>query len=205
VEHNGDLMSKMLDVLMTGVIAGIVTFTTSKMGLSGTILGAVLGAMLYQLMSHYVKDPLGNVKTKKIETRVVYAFPLFIILIIEIIYIFAAVYWKPEQIFYFLENATGWNLFSSIGIGLIIMGIYPVIISENIKSSYGYIILAVGIVILSKGLLGTNLSIVDVYTPLFTQFGFIISLGVVAALLYVILSVIQESIIINREEVEEIS
>lgn len=195
----------MLDVMMTGVIAGIVTFTTSKMGLSGTILGAVLGAMLYQFMSHYVKDPIGNVKTKKIETRIVYTIPLFIIMIIEIIYIFAAVYWKPEQIFYFLENATDWNLFRSIGIGLILMGIYPILISENIKKLYGYIILSVGIVILLKGLLDTNLSLVEIYTPLFTQFGFIISLGVVAALLYVILSVVQESIIINREEVEESS
>jgi hypothetical protein len=124
---------------------------------------------------------------------------------IEIIYIFAAVYWKPEQIFYFLENATDWNLFRSIGIGLIIMGIYPILISENIKRSYGYIILSVGIVILLKGLLDTNLSLVELYTPLFVQFGFIISLGIVASLLYVILSIIQESVIINREEVEESS
>lgn len=193
-------MSKMLDVIMAGVISGIVAFTTSKMGISGTVLGAVLGAMLYQLMSHYVKEPLGNVKTKKIETRVVYTIPLILILAVEIIYIFAAVYWKPEQIFYFLENATNWNLFRSIGIGLICMGIYPILISENIKKSYGYLILSVGIVILLKGLLDTNLSIVDLYAPIFVEFSFIISLGIIAVLLYVIISVIQESIIINREE-----
>ena len=107
-------MSKMLDVMMAGVISGIVAFTTSKMGIAGTVLGAVLGAMLFQFMSHFVKEPLENVNTKKIETRIVYAIPLIIIMVIEIIYIFAAVYWKPEQIFYFLENATDWNLFKSI-------------------------------------------------------------------------------------------
>lgn len=48
-------MSKMLDVVMAGVISGIVALTTSKMGVSGTIIGVVLGAMLYQFMSHYVK------------------------------------------------------------------------------------------------------------------------------------------------------
>lgn len=196
-------MSKMLDVMMAGVIAGLVTYTTSKMGLSGTVLGAVIGAMLFQLMSHYIKDPLGNVKTKKIETRVVYAIPLMIILVIEIVYIFAAVYVKPGQIFYFLENATDWNLFRAIGIGLICMGIYPILISENIKRSYGYIILTVGIILLFKGLVDANSSFVDLYAPLFAQFGFMISLGIVAALLYVILSIIQESVIINRNETEE--
>lgn len=197
-------MSKMLDVIMAGVMAGIVAFTTSKMGVAGTVIGAVLGSMLYQFMSHFVKEPLENVKTKKIEARIFYAIPLIIIMLVEIIYIFAGVYGKPEQIFYFLENATDWNLFRSIGIGLIIMGIYP-LVSKNIKNSYGYLIFSVGIVILLKGLLDTNSALVDLYTPLFTQFGFIISLGVVAALLYVILSVIQESIIINRDEIEETS
>jgi hypothetical protein len=192
----------MLDVMMAGIISGLVAFTTSKMGLSGTILGAVLGAMLYQFMSHYIKDPLDNVKTKKIETRIVYTIPLMIILIIEIIYIFAAVYLKPQQIFYFLENITDWNLFRSIGIGLICMGIYPILISENIKKTYGYIILTVGIIILFKGLVDASISFVELYAPLFAQFGLIISLGIVTALLYVILSVIQESVIINRENEE---
>lgn len=196
-------MSKMLDIIMAGVISGIVAYTTSKMGVSGTVIGAVLGAMLYQLMSHFVKEPIGNVKTKKIETRIVYTIPLMIILAIEVIYILAAVYGKPEQIFYSLENATDWNLFRTIGIGLILLGIYPILISENIKKLYGYIILLVGVVLLLKGLVDANLSLVDLYTPIFTQFGFLISLGVVAALLYVIISVIQESVTINREELEE--
>lgn len=196
-------MSKMLDVVMAGVISGIVTLTTSKMGISGTVIGAVLGAMLYQFMSHYIKEPLGNVKTRKVETRIVYAIPLIIILAIEIIYIFAAVYLKPGQIFYFLENATDWNLFRSMGIGLICMGIYPLLISENIKKSYGYIILIIGIIVLLKGLLDANLSFVELYAPLFTQFALIISLGIISALLYVILSIFQESIIISHENLEK--
>ncbi|MGZ7134937.1 MAG: hypothetical protein ACXVHY_03565 [Methanobacterium sp.] len=195
-------MSKMLDVIMAGVIAGLVAFTTSKIGLSGTILGAVLGAMLFQFVSHFIKDPLENVRTKKIETRVVYAIPLMIILVVEIIYILAAVYIKPEQIFYFLENATDWNLFRSIGIGLICMGVYPLFISENIKKSYGYIILALGIILLFKGLVDSSNSFVQLFAPLFAQFSLIISLGIVAALLYVILSIIQESVVINRDEIE---
>lgn len=200
IEYACDIMSKMLDIVMAGVIAGIVAFTTSKIGIGGTVIGAVMGAMLYQFMSHYVKEPLGNVNTKKIETKLVYALPLIIIVAIEIIYIFSAVYWKPEQIFYYLENATGWTLFRSIGLGLIIMGIYPLLQSENIKRSYGYIILSVGMVKLLNGFVDMHSPFVKLYENIFADFGLIISLAVVAALSYVILSIIQESVEISHEK-----
>ncbi len=192
-------MSKMLDVIMAGVISGIVAYTTSKIGIAGTILGAVIGAMLYQIMSHYVKEPIENVKTKKIETRIVYVIPLLIIIGIEIIYIFSSIYLKPEQIFNFLENATNWTLFRSIGTGLIIMGIYPLLISENIKRSYGYTVLSVGVIKLLNGFIDANSPLVQLYATYFVEFGFIISLVVIAALLYVTISIIQESIVINHD------
>jgi len=192
-------MSKMLDIIMAGVIAGIVAFTTSKIGIGGTIIGAVIGAMLYQFISHFVKEPLKGVNTKKIETKIVYVFPLILIVAVEIIYLFSAVYWKPEQIFHYLENATGWSLFRTIGLGLIIMGIYPLLQSENIKRSYGYIILSVGIVKLLNGFVDIHSPFVKLYANIFTDFGLIISLAVIAALSYVILSIIQESVEVSRE------
>jgi hypothetical protein len=193
-------MSKMLDVIMAGVISGIVAFTTSQIGIGGTIIGAVIGAMLYQFISHFVKEPLKGVNTKKIETKIVYVFPLIIIVVVEIIYLFSAVYWKPEQIFYYLENATGWSLFRTIGLGLIIMGIYPLLQSENIKRSYGYIILSVGIIKLLNGFVDIHSPLVKLYANLFADFGLIISLAVIAALSYVILSIVQESVEIRREK-----
>jgi len=203
-------MSKMLDIVMAGVISGIVAFTTSKLGVGGTIIGAVMGAMLYQFMSHYVKEPLENVdakkivNTKKIETKIVYAIPLIIIVAVEIIYLFSAVYWKPEQIFNFLESATDGSLFRTIGLGLIIMGIYPLLQSESIKRSYGYIILSVGIVKLLNGFVDIHSPFVKLYANLFADFGLIISLAVIAALSYVILSIIQESVEISREKANNI-
>ena len=191
-------MSKMLDVVMAGVISGIVALTTSKIGIGGTVIGAVIGAMLYQLMSHFVKEPLENVNTKKIETKIVYVIPLIIILIIEVIYLFSAVYWKPDQIIHYLENITDGSLFRTIGLGLIIMGIYPILQSENIKRSYGYIILSVGIVKLLNGFVDMHSPFVKLYANLFADFGLIISLAVIAALSYVILSIVQESVEISR-------
>lgn len=195
-------MSKMLDVIMAGVISGIVAYTTSKIGIAGTVIGAVLGAMLYQVMSHYIKEPLENVNTKKIETRIVYTLPLIIIVAIEIIYIFSSLYWKPQEIFYLLENATGWTLFRAIGLGLILMGIYPILNPENIKKSYGYIILSVGIIKLLNGFVDANSAFVTMYADIFNEFGVIISLLVIGALSYVTLAIIQESIEINRGKEE---
>lgn len=217
-------MSKMLDVVMAGVISGIVALTTTKLGIGGTVIGAVIGAMLYQVMSHFIKEPLENVNTGKsvhtrknvdtkkivntgnsvntqrIETKIVYVFPLIIIVAVELIYLFSSVYWKPDQIFNYLEHATDGTLFRTIGLGLLIMGIYPIIQSENIKRSYGYIILSVGIIKLLNGFVDTHSPFVKLYANLFADFGLIISLAVIAALSYVILSIIQESIVISREK-----
>ncbi len=190
----------MLDVIMAGMISGIVAFTTSQIGIGGTIIGAVIGAMLYQLMSHFVKEPLENVNTKKIETKIVYVIPLIIIVVIEVIYLFSAVYWKPDQIIHYLENMTDGSLFRTIGLGLMIMGIYPLLQSENIKRSYGYIILSVGIVKLLNGFVDIHSPFVKLYANLFADFGLIISLAVIAALSYVILSIVQESVEISREK-----
>ncbi|MEN6552164.1 MAG: hypothetical protein ABFC34_04660 [Methanobacterium sp.] len=211
-------MSKMLDVIMAGVISGIVALTTTKLGVGGTVIGAVIGAMLYQVMSHFIKEPLENVNTKKkvhtrenvninksvntqkIETKIVYVFPLIIIVAVELIYLFSSVYWKPDQIFNYLEHVTDGTLFRTIGLGLLIMGIYPIIQSENIKRSYGYIILSVGIIKLLNGFVDTHSPFVKLYANLFADFGLVISLAVIAALSYVILSIIQESIVISREK-----
>ena len=193
-------MSKMLDVVMAGVISGIVALTTTQMGVGGTVIGATIGAMLYQVMSHFIKEPLEGVNTKRIETKIVYVFPLIVIVVVELIYLFSSVYWKPEQIFHYLESATDGTLFRTIGLGLLIMGIYPIIQSENIKRSYGYIILSVGIIKLLNGFVDMHSPFVKLYANLFADFGLVISLAVIAALSYVILSIVQESIVISHEK-----
>jgi hypothetical protein len=48
-------MSKTLDILMAGVIAGTAAYATIKLGIGGTVIGTVLCSMLYQIISHIVK------------------------------------------------------------------------------------------------------------------------------------------------------
>ena len=85
-------MSRVLDIVMAGVISGIVAFTTSQLGVAGTVIGAVIGSMLYQLMNHFFRKPIDSVdslRTQKVESSVFYVFPLIIILGIEILYLFS--------------------------------------------------------------------------------------------------------------------
>jgi hypothetical protein len=191
-------MSKTLDILMAGVISGIVAYTTSTLGIAGTVIGAVLGSMLYQFMTHVFREPLEDVEPKKIEpevvSKIVYIFPLLVILAVEVIYLFSSVYWKSEHIFYILEQATGDNLFRSIGAGLLIMGIYPFVEPENIKKEYGYILMGVGAIKLLAGFSNLNTPITNLYSMIYSELGLIISLLVIGALCYVILSIAEDCI-----------
>ncbi len=74
---------------MAGIIAGIVAYATSILGISGTVIGSVSAAILYQVMSHLLKTPLKGIKTQNVEARIVYIFPLVLIVGIEILFIFA--------------------------------------------------------------------------------------------------------------------
>ena len=191
-------MSKSSDVIIAGIIAGIVTYATHILGISGTVIGFVAAAILYQVMSHLSESPLKGIKTQNVGARLVYIFPLVLIVGIEILFILAKLYLKPGNFFYTLENATNYNLFTSIGVGLIIMGIYPLILSDNIKKVYGYIIAIVGIIVLLGGVADSGIPITDIYSFIFAESGIIISLMVIAALSYVIFAIAIESIkIIN--------
>ncbi|MDP3035314.1 MAG: hypothetical protein Q8M97_09470 [Methanobacteriaceae archaeon] len=197
-------MSKTFDIFMAGLISGIVAYTTIQLGIGGTVLGAVLGSVLYQFMSHFIRNPLEKVQTQKIESSIVYTLPLLLILGIEIIYFMAPIYWRSEQIFYFLQGATGWNLFRSIGIGLIIMGIYPILQSEFVKKRYGFIISGLGVIVLLRGLIDVHSPLVNLYYGLFTRFDDLISLMVIFVLIYVIFAILKGSISLIRQKDDEI-
>jgi len=193
-------LTKAFDIFMAGIISGIVAFTTSKLGVGGTVMGAVLGSMLYQLLSHYFREPLKNVKTERVESRVVFAIPLIIIVIIEFIYLLGNFQWRPQQIFYLLEEATSWNLFRSIGVGLMVMGIYPLFQPETIKKSYGHVLLVMGFMVLLRGLVDVNSPIIAVYRAIFYEFDVLITVTVILSLLYMIISILRESVVIVIED-----
>ena len=192
-------MTKTLDIVMAGVISGLVAYTTTQLGIGGTVIGAVLGSMLYQLMTHLFKEPLEGVETPSISKKIVYIFPLIIIVLVELIYMLSTISVREHHLFYMLESMAGGNLFRSIGFGLLIMGIYPLIQPKEIKKEYGYIIIAVGLIKLWNGFSDLNTPITDLYSLLYSELGILISLMVILALSYVILAIAKESIDIVHE------
>ncbi len=198
-------MSKTLEIVMAGIMAGIVTYSTSVLGISGTIIGSVLGAILYQVMTHLFKEPLEDIKTQNVDAKIVYVFPLILIVVIELLFIFAKLYLSFGNLFYTLENVTDYNLFRSIGFALIIMGLYPLIQSENIKRVHGYIIIIVGFIVLLGGYADYQSPITAFYSVIFSTSGVLISIMVIAALLYVIITIILESVTIKRKNDNKIS
>lgn len=202
-------MSKALDILMAGLITAIVAYTTSKLGLGGTVIGAVLGSMLYQLMSHFIKDSVENVKTQKIEREIFYIFPLIVILVIEVIYLLSSVYHGSWEIFFTLESATGNNLFKLMGGSLIVMGLLPIIQSfypdfqhYNIDKVYGYILVVVGVVKFMVGFVDVNTPIAQLYAPLYYQVNEIVSLVIIAAIAFVVVAIARDLVQLyyNKDE-----
>lgn len=197
-------MSKVVDILMAGLITGIVAYTTSQLGIGGTVLGAVLGSMLYQLMDHFIKEPVEkNVRTQTIEREIFYIFPLVVILAIEVIYLLASISHSPEEIFFTLEAATGNNLFKLMGAGLIVMGLYPIIQPLKIKRLYGYILLVVGVVKLLVGFVDINNPVIQIYAILYYQVNELVSIAVIAAIAYVVVNLAKESLELYYKKEEE--
>lgn len=106
----------------------------------------------------------------------------------------------PGELFQSLETATGWNLFRTIGVGLIVMGVYPLLEPERIPPIYGVAVLGVGVVKLMAGFVDYNSPIVALYSPIFHQFSELISIILIAVLLYVIVALIQDSVNISSKE-----
>jgi hypothetical protein len=196
-------MTKTLDIVMAGVISGLVAYTTTQLGIGGTVIGAVLGSMLYQLMTHLFKEPLEGVEAPSISKKIVYIFPLIVIVLVELIYMLSTISVREHHLFYMLEDLAGGNLFRSIGFGLLIMGIYPFIQPKEIKKEYGYIIIAVALIKLWNGFSDLNTPITDLYSLLYSELGILISLMVILALSYVILAIAKESVDIVHENKRE--
>ncbi|MCL2156848.1 MAG: hypothetical protein FWH54_02370, partial [Methanobrevibacter sp.] len=184
---------------MAGVISGIVALTTGFLGIGGTVIGAVLGAIIYQIISILVKEPLENSTIRKIENDVVYILPLILIAILLMIFIMA--YFNTEFFIYYsqLKEFTDNNLLRLMGIGLIIMGIYPLIQSKNIDKKYGAIVLFLGVVLLLRGLIDIEYNVQTFYALFIGGNDYLLNLAIFLALLYVIIKILFESVKLYKQ------
>lgn len=218
------LKAKVSDILIVGVISGIVAILTSIMGIAGTIIGSVVSSIAIQIMTTLFRDPLkdkmeemekyeevngygsynrdmnhlnrqeyiqkdvtSNQDSSFITTKVLFLFPLIVILVIEIVHFLGLVQIIPIDIFYNLEAVTNWTLFKTIGYALIIMGIYP-FISKKLGMQHGFILIAVGIIELIFGYADSNVHVAIIYQTIASLKEFI-NIAVILAILYTVLTV----------------
>lgn len=214
--------AQMTDIIILALISGVVAILTSFMGISGTIIGAVVTSFIGELLKKYLKDPIitdmennsTNTKRKRrspiqnkyervdyyprkkvqtnndksmITTKVLFLFPLVVILLIELIHYLGAIGIIPYDIFFSLESITNWTLFRTIGFALIIMGFYP-LFSNKIASKHGIILIVVGIIELITGFADVNTHASLLYS-LFSSIKEYINIAIILAILYTILTV----------------
>jgi len=197
-------MAKSFDIGMAGLIAGLAALTTSYLGIGGTVIGAVIGAILYQVLSLFVKEPLENATIRKVENEIVYIIPLILIAILLGIFIIAIIHsfnFRGSNflmIFLELEKLTNDNLVRMMGIGLIIMGIYPLFQGKIIKKKYGIINLFLGIFLLIRGLIDINPSFFNFYITHFKIIDLILLIGIFVSLSFIIVKIFSESITLYK-------
>lgn len=198
--NEGNDMSKSFDIIMAGLISGIVALTTSFLGLAGTVIGAVLGAILYQVLSIFVKEPLESTTIRKVENGLVFTIPLILIAIFLAVFIIALLHsyliYYPDFLDFFiqLETLTNNNLVRFMGIGLILMGIYPLLQPRVIKKEYGIILFILGIILLGRGLLDLNPEFFYMYTDIFELFDVVLVICIFLVLIFIIIKIFLESI-----------
>lgn len=223
--------TQITDILILGMISGIVALLTSMLGVSGTIIGSVLSSIIAEVMKRYLKDPVTDKISEyekqhqieeqqhtfqqqeqytphkqtiqnnyhptttthndsKISTKILFIFPLVVILIIEVIHFLAKVGFIPIDIFYTLESVTNWQLLRTIGYALVVMGFYP-LLSKNLESKHGILLIIVGIIELIFGYADTSGNASMIYS-LLSSLSDYINIAIILAILYTVLTIPSE-------------
>jgi hypothetical protein len=194
---------KHFNIIMAGVISGIVAITTATLGLTGTVIGSVLSSIIYQVLSTYSEEKIATYsgeniefkhspvgKKKNIGGEVVYLLPLIVITLIELIYLLSTFHYNFVQIFNLLESATDQNLFRVMGVGMILLSIYPFTKSNNIPRKNGLLVFFTGGILLVRGLIDVNNEFFFLAAKVFGKLDFFIGLIILLLLLIVIIGVL---------------
>ncbi|MCR5026123.1 MAG: hypothetical protein K6A34_01585 [Methanobrevibacter sp.] len=146
-------------IILVAFISAFVAITTAVLGVTGTIIGSVLSSVLYNVLSEALEKPVGKSKfSTNFEWDIAYVFPLIVILIIQLMLIFAFLSeWGllPKiflRIYLSIQGVASNNLYRVLGFSLIVMSVYPFILKRDIvKKTDGLLILVVGLIFLVKG------------------------------------------------------
>ena len=144
------------------------------------------------MLSGYSEEKIeeGALRKPKLANDIVYIFPLVVIGIIELIFLFSALHYRFDMIFDILESAVSNNLFRLMGIGLILLGAYPYFDSNNIDKRNGTVVLIVGVLLLLRGLMDISSITSKIFYAVFAPFDSLFALIVVILLALVIINIL---------------
>lgn len=196
----GDILNHS-KIILVACISAFVAVTTAVLGVAGTIIGSVLSSVLYNVLSEALEKPVQNAKiSTNFEWDIAYAFPLIVILLIQLLLILALLSELgilPQiflNVYLSIQGVTSNNLYRILGLSLVIMSVYPFILKRNnVKKSDGLIILFIGIIFLIRGFSDIFGSVSSVYGYLFDFVDFPIAIIAFLLLIYVIRNILLSS------------
>lgn len=211
------MMVKHFNIIMAAIISGIVALFTSFLGVSGTVIGSVISSFLYQLLSGYFEEKTENIdfsKSKGIDksyaqnsgygdyggpsnssnlaSKIAFIFPIVVVIIVECLFFLTSIHYNFLQLFHVLEAATSQNLFRVMGIGLLIISLFPMFKPDKVERVNGFLVALMGLVLLLRGLMDFNSTLINFFYNFVKQFDLVIAIIVIIVLLIVVLNVLRE-------------
>ena len=146
-------------LILVGCISAFVAVLTSVLGVTGTIIGSVVSSVLYNMLSEALEKPIQNAEfNTDFEWEVAYIFPLAVIALIQLLFIFALLSeWGVLpgtflNVFLLIQQIADNNLYRVLGLALIVISVYPFVLKPDfIKKEHGIIIAIVGLIFLARG------------------------------------------------------
>lgn len=205
-------MIKPFKIVALGLTSGVLVLLTSSLGLTGTVIGAVISSILYNAIQGYIDEKnlsvnKGNLKISKdhLDSDLFYILPLVIILFILVSYLFNFLPSGFSGVFTHLEGVTNDNLFKIMGIGLVVMGLFPAFQDKTVKRVNGILLVFSGITLLVWGFLDDFLPSLGDSTNFFVSLYFPMALIICIILTYVIVATIIYSFKQNSADNKELN
>lgn len=190
-------MVKTFKIIALGLTSGVLVLLTSSLGLTGTVIGAVISSILYNAINIYIDEKKlsvskGNFNISKdhLDSDLFYVLPLVVILFILISYLFTFLISGFSDVFTSLEGVTNNNLFKIMGIGLMVMGLFPIFQEKTLKKVNGILLIFSGLTLLIWGFLDDSLTNLGDYANFFVSLYFPMALIICMILTYVIFATI---------------
>ena len=188
-------------LILVGCISAFVAVLTSVLGVAGTIIGSVVSSVLYNMLSEALEKPMEKATfSTNFEWEIAYIFPLAVIALIQLLFIFALLSgfdFIPDKfltVYLSLQDFASNNLYRLLGLAMLVISAYPLVVKPDIiKKAHGAIIAFVGLIFLARGFVDFGIPVTDMYSPIFVYFDLPIAVIALVLILFVIIRILMSA------------